>query len=159
MDSKPEYKETEKVDILPGENNFENFLTIAEVEEFTSKPSDEIIRMLADCKMQCYFPLTIEKIMVGTLGVIPTEENIKSNDHQNYPSWCATPISQHLEEILDQSPEYFDALREEFPRGLILRLDTHQAGRLLTENNIFVKYGRFPNGYYFKVVSPQVGLD
>ena len=105
------------------------------------------------------FPITIEKIEVGTLAIIPTEKNIESSKCQNRQDWCATRISPYLEVILDQNPDYFKPLREEFPQCLVFRLEDCQVEGLLMEKSIFVKYGRLPEGYHFKVVFPSSGLE
>jgi len=60
---------------------------------------DKILRLGASGEIQCFFPITIEKIEVGTLAVVSTNENIKSGIFKNCQDGCAGSVSPYLEDI------------------------------------------------------------
>ena len=140
-------------------NYIDNLVTLSEAVNLTRKHPDEILRMGASGDIQCYFPITVEKIEVGTLDVAPTKANPDSVKYEERPDWSAIPVSPYLEEILEGRPEYFSVISEVFPQGMILMLESYQVAGLLTQPTVFVKYGILPDGYYFKVVSTLRGLE
>jgi hypothetical protein len=69
--------ETKQTVIPHRENMLRELVTLSEMTELVTMHPDKILRLGASGEIQCFSPITIEKIEVGTLAVVPTNEKSK----------------------------------------------------------------------------------